>query len=178
MRQSFLPGFDDDLPFVLVDVALDEPRRPAAHRPARRRSRRRRSSSATAVDVVFEQLADGVAVPAFALAAAMTAPFPARNRSRSSATHRAPIVDHVERPLGAVAVDIARAAIADAGLAVDDVDGFIASSLLPTAGDHAIVDGVSTVTPNWLAQHLGVQPALRHRLPGLRTAARARWRWR
>ena len=24
VRQSFLPGFDDDLPFILVDVELDE----------------------------------------------------------------------------------------------------------------------------------------------------------
>ena len=27
MRQSFLPGFEDDVPFVLVDVELDEHRR-------------------------------------------------------------------------------------------------------------------------------------------------------
>ena len=65
MRQSFLPGFDDDLPFVLVDVELDEqadlrligrlvdgPDAAAAHRRPRSRS-------------AFEDLADGVAVPAF-----------------------------------------------------------------------------------------------------------------
>ena len=53
---------------------------------------------------------------------------------------------------------MAREAIADAGLRVEDVDGFTTSSLLPTAGDHAAVDGVSTVTPNWLAAQLGVNP--------------------
>lgn len=63
-----------------------------------------------------------------------------------------------DRPLGAVAVDTARQAIADAGLRVDQVDGFVASALLPSAGNHAVVDGVSTVSPQWLAGHLGAQP--------------------
>jgi acetyl-CoA acetyltransferase len=63
-----------------------------------------------------------------------------------------------DRPLGAVAVDTARRAIADAGLRVDQVDGFVASALLPSAGGHAVVDGVSTVSPQWLARHLGAQP--------------------
>ena len=34
----------------------------------------------------------------------------------------------------------------------------MASSLLPSAGSHAARDGVSMVTPHWLAQHLGVNP--------------------
>ena len=68
VRQSFLPGFDDDLPFVLVDVALDGARRPPPDRPAASTARTRRCGSATAVTVAFERLADGVAVPAFALA--------------------------------------------------------------------------------------------------------------
>ena len=67
-------------------------------------------------------------------------------------------VRHLDRPLGAVAVDTARRAIADAGLRVDQVDGFVASSLLPSAGSHAVVDGVSTVSPQWLARHLGADP--------------------
>jgi uncharacterized OB-fold protein len=67
VRQSFLPGFDDDVPFVLVDVELDEqtdlrmigrlldgPEVPL-HLGAR-------------VTVAFEDLAPGVAVPAFVLA--------------------------------------------------------------------------------------------------------------
>ena len=40
VRQSFLPGFDDDLPFVLVDVELDEQADLRHHRPAARRRRR------------------------------------------------------------------------------------------------------------------------------------------
>ena len=65
---------------------------------------------------------------------------------------------HADRPLGAIAVDTARAAIEDAGLSVADVDGFTTGSLLPTSGGHASVDGVSIVTANWLAEALGVNP--------------------
>jgi acetyl-CoA acetyltransferase len=68
------------------------------------------------------------------------------------------ITKSFDRPLGAVTVDVTRAAIADAGLAVDQVDGFAASALVPTAGDHRMVDGVTMVTPNWLAAQLGVNP--------------------
>ena len=39
-----------------------------------------------------------------------------------------------------------------------DVDGFTTGSLLPTAGGQTIVDGVSIVTSNWLAEALGVNP--------------------
>jgi len=35
----------------------------------------------------------------------------------------------------------------------------VASSLFPSAGDHAASDGVSMVTPQWLAAHLGADPA-------------------
>ncbi|MDH6246485.1 thiolase family protein [Mycobacterium sp. OTB74] len=60
--------------------------------------------------------------------------------------------------LGSLAVQTARTAIADAGLRVDQIDGFVGSALLPTAGAHAIVDGLSTVSSAWLAQHLGADP--------------------
>jgi acetyl-CoA acetyltransferase len=66
---------------------------------------------------------------------------------------------HADRSLGVLTLDTARDAIADAGLRVADVDGFVTSALFPTAGDHAVVDGVSTVTADWLASHLGADPA-------------------
>ena len=66
LRQSFLPGFEDDLPFVLVDVELDD--------QADLRLIGRLIDGVDAplhlgdrVTVAFEQLPDGVAVPAFAL---------------------------------------------------------------------------------------------------------------
>ncbi|MBA2951068.1 thiolase family protein [Streptomyces himalayensis] len=65
---------------------------------------------------------------------------------------------HAERPLGALAVDVAREAIADAGLRPGSVDGFVTAALFPTAGAHAVVDGVSTVSANWLAERLDVTP--------------------
>jgi acetyl-CoA acetyltransferase len=84
--------------------------------------------------------------------------FAARSRVALAGYAQSPIVRHAQRPLGAIAVDVARAAIADAGLAVSDVDGFTTGALLPSAGGHAAVDGVSVVTANWLAEALGVNP--------------------
>jgi acetyl-CoA acetyltransferase len=84
--------------------------------------------------------------------------FVARNKVAIAGYAQSPIVRSCGRPLGAVTVDVAREAIEDAGLRVDEVDGFVASALLPSAGDHAVVDGVTTVSPNWLAAQLGVNP--------------------
>ena len=66
LRQSFLPGFDDDLPFVLVDVELDEQSDlrmigrllDGPDAPVRIGAR---------VVVAFEDLASGFSVPAFEL---------------------------------------------------------------------------------------------------------------
>ncbi len=65
---------------------------------------------------------------------------------------------HASRPLGALTTDVARQAIADAGLTPGQVDGFVAASLLPTAGSHTVRDGISTVTPQWLAGRLDTDP--------------------
>jgi uncharacterized OB-fold protein len=67
VRQAFLPGFDDDLPFVLVDVELVE------QDDLRLIGRLLDGPDAelhvgAAVTVGFEDLAPGVAVPAFELA--------------------------------------------------------------------------------------------------------------
>jgi acetyl-CoA acetyltransferase len=53
----------------------------------------------------------------------------------------------------------AQAAIADAGLRVDEIDGFVTGSLFPSVGAHVLHDGVTHVSANWLAEHLGVSPA-------------------
>jgi acetyl-CoA acetyltransferase len=88
----------------------------------------------------------------------MSPRFTARNRVAVAGYAQSPIVRHAGVPLGAIAVDTARAALADAGLTVADVDGFATGALFPTAGAHASVDGVSVVTSNWLAEALGVNP--------------------
>lgn len=71
-RQSFLPGFDDDLPFVLVDVELDD-------QPDLRMIGRLLDGPEAPlrvgdpVVVAFEDLGPGVAVPGFTLARAVGA---------------------------------------------------------------------------------------------------------
>lgn len=65
---------------------------------------------------------------------------------------------HADRPLGALTVDTARAAVADSGLEPKVIDGFVGSALFPTAGAHAAEDGVSTVSAAWLAERLGGTP--------------------
>ena len=65
---------------------------------------------------------------------------------------------HADQPLGALAVETACAAIVDAGLRLEQIDGFVSSSLLPSAGGQAPEDGISIVSSAWLAQHLGATP--------------------
>ena len=84
--------------------------------------------------------------------------FAAGGRVAIAGYAQSPIARHAGKSLGVVAVETARAAIADAGLTVADVDGFTTGSLLPSAGGHAAVDGVSIVSANWLAEALGVNP--------------------
>jgi acetyl-CoA acetyltransferase len=88
----------------------------------------------------------------------MTRAFGSRNRVAVAGYAQSPVVRHADRSLGALTLQTARAAISDAGLRVDQIDGFVTASLFPTAGAHALKDGVSLVSANWLAEHLGVHP--------------------
>jgi acetyl-CoA acetyltransferase len=65
---------------------------------------------------------------------------------------------HAPVPLGALTVQTALAAIADAGLRKEQIDGFTTGALLPSMGGHEPVDGTTFVSSNWLAEHLGVNP--------------------
>jgi uncharacterized protein len=66
LRQSFLPGFDDQLPLVLVDVSLDE--EPDVRLIGRLLEGLDETLAlGSRVRVEFEDLAPGIAVPAFAL---------------------------------------------------------------------------------------------------------------
>lgn len=89
----------------------------------------------------------------------MSAAFGASDQVAIVGYAHSPVQRHAPVPLGALAVDTARQAIADAGLEVGQVDGFVGSALFPSAGDHRNVDGVTSVSSNWLAQHLGVDPS-------------------
>ncbi|HTU05749.1 MAG TPA: thiolase family protein [Mycobacterium sp.] len=88
----------------------------------------------------------------------MSARFSAGNAVAIAGFATTEAVRHAEQALGALAVDTARSAIADAGLRVDQIDGFVSSSLLPSAGGHRPEEGVSVVSSAWLAQQLGVSP--------------------
>ncbi len=68
------------------------------------------------------------------------------------------VQQHGDRPLGALALDTARQAIADAGLRPDRIDGFASSAVMPSADSHAAEDGVSTVSSGRLAERLGINP--------------------
>ena len=116
----FLPGFADDVPYVIVDVELDAAARTCACSAGSPTAPTRRSTLGDRVTVAFDRLDDEFAVPAFTLA----------GRERQEVTRdvrpqpvaiagyaQSPIVRHADRTLGAIAVDTARAAIADAGLA-------------------------------------------------------------
>jgi acetyl-CoA acetyltransferase len=88
----------------------------------------------------------------------MTAGFGGRGEVAIVGYAQSDIERHAPVTLGALAVDTARRAIGDAGLAVTDVDGFVTGALFPTAGAYAVEDGVSIVSANWLAEHLGINP--------------------
>ncbi|WP_198430742.1 thiolase C-terminal domain-containing protein [Rhodococcus rhodochrous] len=63
----------------------------------------------------------------------------------------------LERPLGLLAVDAAMAAITDAGLTVDDIDGAATYPRLPQTGSTPRVDGMTHVSVDWMVRHLGAR---------------------
>lgn len=84
--------------------------------------------------------------------------FAARNQVAIAGYAQSPLVRRSPMSLGALTIRTVREAIADAGLKTADVDGFATTPMFPTLGSHAAEDGVSLVTANWLAQHLGISP--------------------
>ena len=88
----------------------------------------------------------------------MSSQFPARNQVAIVGYAQTDITKHADQPLGALALGAATKAIGDAGLTTNQIDGFTSSALFPSAGSHAVVDGISTVSSTWLAQRLGVNP--------------------
>jgi acetyl-CoA acetyltransferase len=69
-----------------------------------------------------------------------------------------PVARRGEVSLGALTVQTVLEAIADAGLTRDQVDGYTTGSLFPSSGGRPIVDGIQTVSSDWLVDQLGVQP--------------------
>lgn len=69
-----------------------------------------------------------------------------------------PVTRHTEAPLGAITIDTALSAIADAGLDRTQIDGFTTGALFPSSGGGALVDGIQIVTSEWLVEHLRSRP--------------------
>ena len=69
-----------------------------------------------------------------------------------------PVARHTDVPLGALTVQTALAAIEDAGLTKDQIDGFTTGALFPSSGGGALIDGVQIVTSDWLVERLRLRP--------------------
>jgi acetyl-CoA acetyltransferase len=89
----------------------------------------------------------------------MSGTFAAKNKVAIVGYAHSKVVRRPTEPLGITAIKTAREAIADAGLEPSQIDGFAASALMPTSGGHEAQDGISTVSPAWLAEHLGIDPS-------------------
>ena len=61
-------------------------------------------------------------------------------------------------PIGHLAVEMSKAAIADAGLTPADVDGVAGGTSLPSATARALRPGYDFVDSTYLAEHLGLRP--------------------
>ncbi len=109
MHQSFLPGFDDLLPFVLVDVELDEQADlrtigrllDGPDAPLRDRRRGSRSPSRTS--------RPASPCPRSSLEHRMSGRFAASDQVAIVGYAQSPVVRHADKPLGALALDTARA---------------------------------------------------------------------
>jgi acetyl-CoA acetyltransferase len=71
---------------------------------------------------------------------------------------QSPILRYTDVPLGALAIETVGRAVADAGLTLDQIDGFTTGALFPSSGGRPIVDGVHIVTSDWLVDRLSIQP--------------------
>jgi acetyl-CoA acetyltransferase len=88
----------------------------------------------------------------------LTGRFAARNQVAIVGYAQSRIERHSSSSLGVLTVETAKTAVADAGLTTDQIDGFVTASLFPSAGAHVSEDGISLVSANWLAEHLGISP--------------------
>jgi acetyl-CoA acetyltransferase len=60
--------------------------------------------------------------------------------------------------LGPLTLRTVKEAVADAGLTIDNIDGYTTGALFPSSGGRALTDGVEIVTADWVAQQLRQEP--------------------
>jgi len=61
-------------------------------------------------------------------------------------------------PLGLLTIQTIADAVADAGLAMSDIDGFTTASAFVSSAGRGVVDGVHTVSADWVVGQLGLEP--------------------
>jgi acetyl-CoA acetyltransferase len=90
-----------------------------------------------------------------------------RSRVAIAGYAQTPIERHSPVPLGGLAAGAVLAAIGDAGLTIDDVDGLVTVSGLPAFGAHLPEDGITTVSVEWLAARLRAAPSYSANVAGI-----------
>lgn len=88
----------------------------------------------------------------------MTPRFGASGEVAIAGYAHSPVTRREEITLGALTIRTVQQAVADAGLDIAQIDGFTTGALFPSAGGRPIVDGIQTVTSDWLVDQLGIQP--------------------
>jgi len=177
VHDAFLPGFAALTPYVVGEVRLDEAddlrlvTRIVGIEPEELRI-------GTRLAVGFADGGEGTSVPFFqpaddpeARAHQDSPPLPPRpaierGRPHFGASGKVAIVGYAHSPiarrcdvtLGTLTLRTVLEAIADAGLARDQIDGYTTGALFPSSSGLALRDGVEIVTADWVAEHLGVQP--------------------
>jgi len=79
-----------------------------------------------------------------------------RNKTAIVGVGYTPVLRHAQRSLGAIAMDAALDAIADAGLKREDIDGYVGTPSGPAAAG-GNPDGVGQISAPYLAGALGIQ---------------------
>jgi acetyl-CoA acetyltransferase len=61
-------------------------------------------------------------------------------------------------PLGALTIQTIRDAVGDAGLRMHDIDGFTTASAFVSSAGREVIDGVHSVSADWVVGQLGLEP--------------------
>ena len=156
VRQAFLPGFDEDLPFVLVDVELVEQSRSPADRPVAGR-RHADLHIGDAVVVAFEDLAPGRGCSRFR-ARPVSGRFAASNKVAIVGYAHSQVRPPRRSPTRGAGRRNSPRRNRRRGLARRADRRLRQLEPVTDRGGQGAEDGVSIVSSTWLAQHLGAAP--------------------
>ena len=69
-----------------------------------------------------------------------------------------PVTRVEQMPLGVLTIETIKGAVADAGVTLDMIDGFSTASALVSSSGRDVVDGIHTVSSDWVVSQLGLEP--------------------